>query len=1097
MKFKITCSPQTRGSVTKKFISNSLTIGLLLNTTLPSLASTLSEDGRYETFSGNDITVNNILEEDKANIEIEGNTMVNVANQKDPVPITKSYKVEGNNHIPLQGDYDGKARPVIEGNTTYYNNDTGQLTDTFVEGANLSLKSSFEDQFVTQDMVNSGQEESKNLGKYKVEYKTIGKNKAKNASSLVTTNEAGLSLDHLIDGRTYTISISGTSDIHRIKVSKRGYSNAISDPDSVCVDESGSAVADKQTTFVYRKGKGWQLFIAKLNEDGTGSWIKDGTSLEHLVQIEEGSTATEYEPYKESIKTFYLNSPLLEGDTIEDINGKATHIKRYKKVVLDGSENWANTGAALDNPNYTNYFIEPLDISLSPNMYCDKIKTRFYEEGKTAIGMDCEDFLIGGYTLYPNLRICTTMHLMELKQWLQANPTTVVYQLASPQYETISEEFILIDSYKDGHLDLNSNIPVNKVDFISATTNLNYLYPSTKYTVQFESDNKGKIDTVLLSSNILLEGYPVRKGVNRFNITTPSEILSTELTVNGIGFNLSNLVVTKVMDENFDYFEGIQSSFENNLVTQEMVNIGQEKTENLGKYKVEVKSTGKNKFDVLSYAKIIESLGVGDYTNNVLTIRKSDSFVDKDIPNIVYQPNTPYTISFDFENIARPDNPCNEIILRVYYTDGTRKDITPWSFTGLSRGHVVARTDATKTISYIRFSYILPTGETKFKNIQIEEGVEATPYEPYKELINTFYLNSPLLEGDRIEYIDGQPTHLKRYEKIVFDGSDDENWTLNHSGEGYYTYYTRLSNFDSRLEPVIISDNFIYVGGASTIFLPSQGFKVHANYSNVLYLCVSKLTSATEVNQWLQNNPTTVVYKLASPIYEPIKADLSAQLFEDTTHISNNSNIPLNMEIIVDRTINKAVEYINLAKTNPTIENIAIARMWSNLLKDSIKKDDLQSDIDNITEITDLKIDKKKVSANLDLYVKSENALSMSLDTNSVTFENYNNTEDIEKLGAVNITVSSSLPYDLNAYMPSGISNADGTKTMDSNLLNIREDSTSSYKPFVGVDTKISLKEDCSAGNNNIHTIDFKLNGSQSYDVDVYRTVIKFEAQQK
>ena len=39
-------------------------------------------------------------------------------------------------------------------------------------------------------------------------------------------------------------------------------------------------------------------------------------------------------------KTFYLNSPLLEGDTIEDINGVATHVKRCKKIVFDGSEDW-------------------------------------------------------------------------------------------------------------------------------------------------------------------------------------------------------------------------------------------------------------------------------------------------------------------------------------------------------------------------------------------------------------------------------------------------------------------------------------------------------------------------------------------------------------------------------------------------------------------------------------------------------------------------------------------------------------------------------------------------------------------------------------
>ena len=176
MKLKFTYRPQ-QSLWLKKLISSSLALGLLFNTTSTSFAGILSEDGRYETFEGTNITVDNILEEDSVDVEIEGNTMVNVANQKDAVPITKSYTVEGTNHIPLQGEYDGKAKPVIKGNTMYYNNDTGELTDTFIEGANLSLKSSFEDQLVTQEMVDSGQEKAENLGKYKVEYKITGKNK--------------------------------------------------------------------------------------------------------------------------------------------------------------------------------------------------------------------------------------------------------------------------------------------------------------------------------------------------------------------------------------------------------------------------------------------------------------------------------------------------------------------------------------------------------------------------------------------------------------------------------------------------------------------------------------------------------------------------------------------------------------------------------------------------------------------------------------------------------------------------------------------------------------------------------------------------------
>ena len=139
MKFKITCSPQTRGSVTKKFISNSLTIGLLLNTTLPSLASTLSDDRRYESFEGNDIIIDNVLEaEENVDVEIEGNTMINVANQKDSVAITSSNSPEGASRFDLHYLY-----PNTEYVIQFESDNIGEINTALLSGAeyrNYSVK---------------------------------------------------------------------------------------------------------------------------------------------------------------------------------------------------------------------------------------------------------------------------------------------------------------------------------------------------------------------------------------------------------------------------------------------------------------------------------------------------------------------------------------------------------------------------------------------------------------------------------------------------------------------------------------------------------------------------------------------------------------------------------------------------------------------------------------------------------------------------------------------------------------------------------------------------------------------------------------------
>ena len=84
-----------------------------------------------------------------------------------------------------------------------------------------------------------------------------------------------------------------------------------------------------------------------------------------------------------------------------------------------------------------------------------------------------------------------------------------------------------------------------------------------------------------------------------------------------------------------DYFKGMQSSFEDKVVTQEMVDSGEELAENLGKYKVEYKVTGKNKFDK---SKTLDGHEIGNIITGVFN-EKADWFVTDFIPVI---PNTSY-----------------------------------------------------------------------------------------------------------------------------------------------------------------------------------------------------------------------------------------------------------------------------------------------------------------------------------------------------------------------------------------------------------------------------------------------------------------------
>ena len=208
------------------------------------------------------------------------------------------------------------------------------------------------------------------------------------------------------------------------------------------------------------------------------------------------------------------------------------------------------------------------------------------------------------------------------------------------------------------------------------------------------------------------------------------------------------------------------------------------------------------------------------------------------------------------------------------------------------------------------------------------------------------------------------------------------------------------------------------------------------------------------------------------------------------------------MESVVSPTIlyyNEDYEYIfeqiNEIESGPSVENLGVIRETVNKIPEGIFKEHFQNRLNelNIRE----ELERKTASANLDVYIKCENMLQLSLNTNSITFDDFSGVEDVVKENTVNISINSSLPYQLNAYLPTEIQNADKTKTLDKSILNIKENSEADYKEFTNINEKVILKDNCSAGNDLVHGIDLKLKGGIAHAKDVYKTTIKFEVEQK
>ena len=320
--------------------------------------------------------------------------------------------------------------------------------------------------------------------------------------------------------------------------------------------------------------------------------------------------------------------------------------------------------------------------------------------------------------------------------------------------------------------------------------------------------------------------------------------------------------------------------------------------------------------------------------------------------------------------------------------------------------------------------------------------------------------------------------------------------------------YTGQLNIDVKFpEDMVMSDNlqdnypFIFDGAKVKGWALGDSDKFAVKrYRNDSYirLATSSIYTNEEISSKLSDKKVYYITENLEIIETNITSKLKIPTYEGKTHIfvETENGVNPTLKVTIDRLPQIAKNTVEEAEADSTTNNISLARMCVNMLPESIYKDQLQEQLSNIFS-TDIILDRKTSTANLDIYIKSENMLSLSLNTNSVTFEDYSGVEDMEKLNAVNITINSSLPYNLNAYLPNEITNSDKSQTMPIDILHIKESSERDYQTFANNTDKIVLKDNNLKGNNNIHNIDLKLASNKAHKSDIYKTVIKFEAEQK
>lgn len=316
----------------------------------------------------------------------------------------------------------------------------------------------------------------------------------------------------------------------------------------------------------------------------------------------------------------------------------------------------------------------------------------------------------------------------------------------------------------------------------------------------------------------------------------------------------------------------------------------------VGLDKVSVKTTGKNIFGGLALAQALVDSGsssvVLDVDAKIVQYGYNNNSSSTKALFNNFKENTQYTIILKTK--------CTKIgtvvkftsNLVINYTDGTRKMLTDIVNSQLDTVVVaVITTDASKSVSNIK--YVYQDGSTTvlyYDECGIFEGVvTADDFEPYTETLAEIDLTEPLYEGDYIEYrADGTGVLHRKMASFVFDGEEDVR-RMSFGANNYVAVTPKVKAKKNNINTY--SNYYKTVDVYDLNNVPENGILV--NHNGDIVLKDERYATLEEYKSWLQSNPVTVVYELATPQEIELTAEQLAQFknlrtFEPITNIISN-----------------------------------------------------------------------------------------------------------------------------------------------------------------------------------------------------------------
>ncbi|MBN1050312.1 hypothetical protein [Clostridium botulinum] len=359
----------------------------------------------------------------------------------------------------------------LEDKTTIVNKITTKSGETKLIGFGLNSNNSDDSHATYSGMLLEGDWTNKEIPEYfegiksvgeaegnKISILTCGKNLWKGSNEIIIKQEGSTDnykniatpISNMLQvGKTYSLSCKTNKiagDLLGAIVIRYG-DNVIS-----------SAINNNYLTVTFtcnEKGKPWWFLVCS----SYGSSNPNGIIKYYDFQLEEGTKSTTYEPYKEDKTEILLPSPhcgLPDGTSDIVDYEKNERIKNVGKYILDQNTDIAKDNELKNQNDTIAFYFFPNNKNIEyTSIISDKFMTAKIEDYRVN---DVESVSCGRAIAIRILKSkLETVDVAGFKKWLQANPTTVYYQLATQVIEKLNIKDTL-QAFENGYIQLDNAI---------------------------------------------------------------------------------------------------------------------------------------------------------------------------------------------------------------------------------------------------------------------------------------------------------------------------------------------------------------------------------------------------------------------------------------------------------------------------------------------------------------------------------------------------------------------------------------------------------------------------------------------------------------